>query len=149
MKRLAAILFAGILAFSLTACSQKVSEEEYYSAMGELVDSYSLMADTLDLSLQAYSDDAEWWDAVDSLKQTSDEVVSTLEKEVTPYVPDSLAQQHKDIVLAITAYSDAMKEIMEAKDAASAEEKQTAIDEGAKLVEAASDQWQTAISTMQ
>ncbi|SDO14104.1 hypothetical protein [Acetanaerobacterium elongatum] len=148
MKRLAALLLTGILAFSLTACSQKVSEQEYYSAMGELADSYSLMADTLDLSLQTYSDTAEWWDAVDSLKQSNDEVVSTLEKEVTPYVPDSLAQQHKDIVSAITAYSDAMQKIMAAKDAASAEEKQTAVDESTKLVAAASEQWQAAIATL-
>lgn len=147
MKRLAALILTGILAFSLTACSQKVSEEEYYTAMGDLADSYSLMADTLDLTLQTYSDTAEWWSAVDSLKQSNDEVVSTLEKEVTPYVPDSLAQQHKDIVSAITAYSDAMQKIMAAKDAA-AEEKQTAVDEGTKLVATASEQWQTAIATL-
>ncbi len=149
MKKLIALFLAGLFALSLTACSQKISEEEYTTSMGELVDSYGLVIDTLDTSLEYYTNTEEWWQAIDALKTGSDDTISALEKDVTPYVPDSCMQKHQDLVAAMTAYSDAMAKIQEAQGAASEEEIQAGIDEGKALGEQAAAQWEAAVAALQ
>ncbi len=149
MKKLIALFLAGLFALSLTACSQKISEEEYTTSIGELVDGYGLVIDTIDMSLEYYTDTEEWWQAIDDLKSSSDEVVAQLEKDVTPYVPDSCMQKHQDLVAAMTAYSDVMAKILEAKGAASEEEIQAGIDEGKALGEQAAAQWEAAVAALQ